>query len=89
MACAHEGDESLGACTVDRAITDQEVTLTLRHPDGAFRRLVVKADGRGVAAADGAEPAHVTMLDAGTMEVAIGGDRYRLPATVRGQAVRP
>lgn len=73
-------------CTVDRAETDRGLVLTLRHPDGAFRRLLVTGDGRGVIAADGAEPAAVVPLDAGGIEVRIAGDRYHLPATVQPAA---
>ena len=81
--CAH-ADEALAAnCTIDRQAGQDRLTLTIRHPDGAFRRLAVATDGRGVVAADGAEPARVTVFDPATIEVAIGGDRYRLPATVR------
>jgi hypothetical protein len=34
-------------------------------------------------AADGAEPANVRIVGPNLIEVSIGGDRYRLPATVR------
>ena len=57
--------------------------LTIRHPDGGFRRLRITADGRGVIAADGAEPARVSVIGPADIEVAVGGDRYRLPATVK------
>lgn len=60
--------------------------LIVHHPDGGFRRLLITADGRGVAAADGAQPARVTIVDGETIDVAIAGDRYRLPATVGGRA---
>lgn len=83
VACAHAGQALAADCTVDRDQGQGGLTLTVRHPDGAFRRLAVATDGRGVVAADGAEPAQVTILDVRTIEVAIGGDRYRLPATVR------
>ncbi len=35
-------------------------------------------------AADGAERAQVMLVDGNTIEVAIGDDHYRLPATVKG-----
>ncbi len=72
------------ACTIDRTQSQDGLFLTLRHPDGGFRRLLVTTDGRGVIAADGAEKAEVTILAPDQIEVAIGGARYRLPATVRG-----
>lgn len=67
-------------CSVDRTRTDRGLVLTMRHPDGGFRRLLVTGDGRGVAAADGAEPAEVTLVDQDEIEVTIGNDHYRLPA---------
>lgn len=70
-------------CTVERRFGKDGLLLTLRNPDGGFRRLLVTTDGRGVTAADGAEPAVVRILAKDAIEVTIGGDRYRLPATVR------
>jgi len=58
-------------------------TLTIRHPDGGFRRLTVTSDGRGVVAADGAAAAVVQVVGDNRIEVSVGEDRYRLPATVR------
>lgn len=76
-------------CTIDREQTAQGLVLTVRHADGAFHRLLVTKDGRGVISADGAEPAKVTILDNQEIEVAIGSDRYRLPATVKPDAAKP
>ena len=73
-------------CTIEQAQGSDGLILTVRHPDGAFRRLLVTQDGRGVVAADGAEVAKVTITGADGIEVALGGDRYRLPATVKGAA---
>ena len=39
-------------------------------------------------AADGAEAAKVTIVEDHQIEVAIGGDRFRLPATIKGQAAK-
>lgn len=81
--CALAGARALArTCTVDREQGARGLVLTIRHPDGGFRRLLVTRDGRGVVAADGAEPARVSIVDAGEIEVAIGDDVYRLPATV-------
>ena len=46
--------------------------------------LVSATDGRGVIAADGSEPAKVMIIGDGVIEVAVGGDRYRLPANTKG-----
>ncbi|AKH41727.1 hypothetical protein FHS61_002217 [Altererythrobacter atlanticus] len=70
-------------CGVERRIEDGRLMLVLRHPDGGFRRFEVLADGNGVATADGAEPARISLLDNG-IEVSVGADKYRLPATIGG-----
>lgn len=75
-------------CSVERQESDRGLVLTVRHPDGGFRRLLVTKDGRGVVAADGALPAQVTLVGANEIEVALGDDIYRLPATVRGAAAK-
>lgn len=86
VACAVRGSPAFEeVCTIERTVSDDGPVLTIRHPDGGFRRLRITRDGRGVVAADGAEPAAVAIVGDGAIEVAIGGDRYRLPATVRGQ----
>ena len=69
-------------CTVEQREGDDGLTLTIRNAQGGFRRLLLPRDGSGAIAADGAEPATVTVIADGRAEVAIGGDRYRLPATM-------
>lgn len=87
IVCAQRGSGDFArVCTVDRTQSADGLVLTLRHPDGAFHRLLVTRDGRGVIAADGAEKAVVSVIGSGEIEVALGGDRYRLPATVKGKA---
>ena len=87
IVCAPPGTtEFARACAVDRVESQDGLFLTIRHPDGGFRRLLVTKDGRGVIAADGAEPAAVTPVAANLIEVSLAGARYRLPATVRGGA---
>ena len=73
-------------CTVERTESAEGLILTVRRPDNGFHRLLVVKDGRGVIAADGAESAKVSVIGDGRIEVAIGGDRYRLSATVKAQA---
>jgi hypothetical protein len=80
--CAHGSDAFHRTCTVERTRVDRGLILTVRHDDGGFHRLLVTQDGRGVIAADGAEAAHGSIIDPQLIEVAIGGDRYRLPATI-------
>lgn len=82
-------DESLIDCAIGKGdwsracgVEGEGDMLTLRHPDGGFRRLRIVQDGRGLVSADGAEEAKLVIIDKGLIEVAIGADRYRLPATV-------
>jgi hypothetical protein len=83
IACAVDGAEAFEPlCTVERT-AGPDVLLTIRSPSGSFRRLVATQDGRGVMAADGAEPANVKIVGENLIEVAIGADRYRLPARLR------
>lgn len=83
VLCALDGAAGFQrTCVVDRDETEAGLVLTVRHPDGAFHRLLVTKDGRGVVAADGAEPAKVSIVGGNSIEVAIADDRYRLPATV-------
>jgi hypothetical protein len=78
--CAVDGErEFTPVC--DRELVDG--LLTLRHPNGGFRRLQVMTDGRGVVAADGAQPARVSTVGDSVIEVSIADDRYRLPAVVQ------
>ena len=83
IECAVAGAAAFArVCTVERT-AGPDVLLTIRSPSGSFRRLVATADGRGVMAADGAEPATVRIVGKDLIEVSIGTDRYRLPARVR------
>ncbi|MEO5866607.1 MAG: hypothetical protein ABIS14_08585 [Sphingomonas sp.] len=90
IACAQNGAHDFArVCTVDREHGRDGLILTVRRPDGAFHRLLVTRDGRGVIAADGAEKAVVTVIGTAEIEVALGGDRYRLPATVGANSPKP
>ncbi len=84
ILCARGQGALQRTCTVEQAQSERGLILTVRHADGGFHRLLVTKDGRGVIAADGAQPAQVTIAEAGAIDVAIGDDRYRLPATVKG-----
>ncbi|MEC3911207.1 hypothetical protein U5A82_12245 [Sphingobium sp. CR2-8] len=81
VECALAGS---GAWTRDCLVERAGKTLTIRHPDGGFRRFTVLEDGRGLEAADGAEAAKLNILDDKRIEVVAGNDRYRLPAQVGG-----
>lgn len=81
IACALGGAQQFSAaCDMERTSVEGMRLLIVRHPDGAFRRFEVLTDGRGIAVADGAEEARLA-LDGQELEVAVGSDRYRFPAT--------
>ena len=83
IECAVDGATVFArVCTVERS-PGPEVLFTIRSPSGSFRRLAATSDGRGVMAADGAEPAAVRVIGPNLVEVTIGTDRYRMPARVR------
>ena len=84
IECATGGAAAFApVCTVERTSSAEGLILTIRSPSGSFRRLLVTNDGRGVVAADGADPANVSVSGDNRIEVAIADDRYRLPATVK------
>lgn len=79
--CALEGARLFDRdCTVDEMHGADGTTLVVGRADKGYRRLQITTDGRGVVSADGAEPAKVTIVGDGMIEVAVGQDRYRLPA---------
>lgn len=89
IECAPRGATAFARnCTLDRESGPSGLILVAHQPDGGFHRLLVTRDGRGVIAADGAERAVVSIVGNDQIEVAIGGDRYRLPATVKGKAAK-
>jgi len=69
-------------CTIEKMASDDGTVLVVRAPDGSFHRLLIVRDGRGVIAADGAEPLIVRSAGRGTIEVVAGGMQFRLPARV-------
>ncbi|MGC4252543.1 MAG: hypothetical protein QM605_14045 [Sphingobium sp.] len=69
-------------CVAER----QGDVLLLRHADGGFRRFAIVKDGRGLVPADGAEQAQVDISGDRQIELTVGDDRYRLPATIAGAA---
>lgn len=79
IACATSDAEMTDACTIERTPVEGGTLVTIRHPDGAFRRLRVSTDGGVVTAADGAQPLAVLGRGEAGIDVAIGDARYRLP----------
>ncbi|MBJ7439886.1 MAG: hypothetical protein JHD35_12775 [Sphingopyxis sp.] len=85
IECALEGAKLFDrTCTVEEMSGQDGSVLVVGRPNVGYRRLQITTDGRGVVSADGAEPAKVTIVGDGMIEVAIGNDRYRLPANTGG-----
>lgn len=87
IECAIGGaQEFLRECEVEKGTADDgSRILIVRHPDGGFRRFTVLTDGRGLEPADGAEQAQAALAD-GRLDIRVADDRYRFPATVKGNA---
>lgn len=84
VACALAGEaEFTEQCDVERVQNGDRRELVIRHPDGGFRRFEIVTDGRGLVAADGSEEAVVTPLPDGRIQLSVGPDRYRIPATIK------
>ncbi|MET0250359.1 MAG: hypothetical protein ABW164_11615 [Sphingobium sp.] len=87
VACALGGGATWARdCAIDQQDDARGKALTIRHPDGGFRRFAIVTDGRGLVPADGAEQAKISGAGANGIEVAVGTDRYRLPATFAAPA---
>ena len=66
-------------CQLERSVIDGAQVFIVRHPDGAFRRMQVSADGQNLLAADGADETQ-SALKGDRYEVILGPDRYVIPA---------
>jgi len=87
IECALEGAKLFDrTCTVEEIGGVDGTVLVVGRPNVGYRRLQITTDGRGVVSADGAEPAKVTIVGDGMIEVSVGSDRYRLPANTGGTA---
>ena len=80
IECAlHGASDFARDCTAERIRHGRSRQLVVRHPDGGFRRF--DNSPRGLVAADGAQKAEVAQAG-GIFAIAVGGDRYRLPAAM-------
>ena len=85
IECALEGAKLFDrTCTVQEMSGEAGTILVVGRGDVGYRRLQITTDGRGVVSADGSEQATVTIVGEGMIEVAIGADKYRLPADTGG-----
>ncbi|WP_171003726.1 hypothetical protein [Sphingopyxis sp. L1A2A] len=85
IECALEGAKLFDrTCTVEEMSGQDGAVLVVGRANVGYRRLQITTDGRGVVSADGAEPAKVSVVGDNMIEVAVGNDRYRLPANTSG-----
>lgn len=86
IECALEGAKLFDrTCTVEEMSGADGAVLIVGKASVGYRRLLITTDGRGVVSADGSEAAKVSIIGDGMIEVAVGGDRYRLPANTNGK----
>lgn len=78
-----DGSEFGPDCLIERSEVDGQMLLTVRHPDGGFRRFEQLQDGTGIVEADGADVVQ-RQLDGEILEVAVGEDRYRFSVALQG-----
>ena len=83
-----DGSEFGPDCLVERSEIEGKTVLTVRHPDGGFRRFEQLKDGSGIAEMDGADTATRT-LDGDILLVSVGADRYRFKVAVREADEKP
>jgi hypothetical protein len=82
VPCAFGGAKEFNAkCTVDRSIAEGKNYITVRHPDGGFRRLEVLDGGKRYASADGADAVEGGPNGA-EVEVMVGDDHYLMPSNI-------
>lgn len=85
IECALEGTKLFDrTCTVEEMSGEGGTILVVGRGNVGYRRLQITTDGRGLVSADGAEPAKVSIIGNNMIEVAVGHDRYRLPANTSG-----
>lgn len=77
IECGPVGGALRRSCRLEADDRKDGLHLTIRLPDGGFRRLAWPK-GSVLVAADGAEPVVVTQLKNGGIEARIGGWRYRI-----------
>ncbi len=83
IECALGDGSTFGSdCRVERVTKDGAENIIVRHPDGGFRRFVLREDGGGLSEIDGADTV-TQQLANGVLEVSVGDDRYRFPTQAK------
>ena len=88
VPCALAGSRSFTAqCGLETSNSDGKSIVTLRHPDGGFRRLIALEGGKRYAAADGSDEV-VLEVNGAEIEVTLGDDHYLLPGPTSADAAK-
>ncbi len=74
------GADLASDCTLERLVGTQEIVI--HHPDGGFRRFTRDPATGGLAPLDGAELLVPEPGAGGTLQFAVGEDRYSIPPEV-------
>jgi hypothetical protein len=86
VPCALAGSRSFTAnCATEKVTSEGQTIVTVRHPNGGFRRLIELEGGRRYAAADGSDEVHIEPNGA-EIEVTLGDDHYLFPAPANAPA---
>ncbi len=81
ISCATGGAAQFTqGCTVEVQQLGAVRLLIVRHSDGGFRRFAVNRENPGLTVMDGMQSERVTQQPDGTLEIAVGVDRYRFDA---------
>ena len=81
VACAVGGAKVFTpVCTLDALHEANKEIWVVHHPDGGFRRFQILDNGKIIATADGAFEVQAARVGS-ELEVKVGDDRYRFPAT--------
>ena len=67
------------SCEIERRNIDGKFIVTVRHPDGGFRRLVELDGGKAYSAADGSDEVALE-ANGKEIELTLGDDHYLFPA---------
>jgi hypothetical protein len=78
------GAELSAVCVLEQVAGSPDVVI--HHPDGGFRRFVRDAATGGIVPLDGAEPLVPQASEPGSLQFAVGVDRYRIPSELLSPA---
>ncbi|APG62633.1 hypothetical protein LPB140_07350 [Sphingorhabdus lutea] len=86
IMCALNGtDKFEKICVRENIVEKGQTIVTLKHPDGGFKRFII-VKGRGLIAAEGFDNSEIEILDGSQILLRSGNDQYKLDAIVNRKA---